>query len=552
MGCKEMREKRAFTPKAEKAFLDSLRLNPDSKCALRVLLAEWTLKRKPKVLVEKLLPIAKLHPESVNLNLVVANALRIIKKDEEASRLLEKSYSAVIEGPRSKTTPPGLKSKLLFNLGDLLAKMKQWEKGEEIFETAFKTPRLSRNLMARLAAARFFSECADIGPDGFFAGMDKRRRKRALLRNLSVLEELCATEEVPASTLLAICKIYNRHSMPERADDLVLTQLLNNPNSSSSMLVLAKVFDNNKDYANEVRTWRAIIHSKRFSDIKKAWAKAHPGKSSSTELYFQLGLAAVKARDWSEALSAFDWRLMNAPDDMATIFQIGLVQMRMGKFRKALFHFKKIDSLPFALYFSALCHRSLNEYEAAFDAISDAERLARKIKFNSILNEAFYTDYAFIADKVGEFKITRTILETLLKNNPDDPILNNFLGYAFAEKGVELEKAEKLVAKALAAEPDNEAYLDSMAWILFKQNRCREAAYYIDKAIESSKGAPDAVIADHAGDIYLALGKVAEALKYWRLAQTIFSRELDYDNVAAKIKAVAGVHSKSSKNNLNL
>ncbi|MCK5845113.1 MAG: hypothetical protein KAG97_10420 [Victivallales bacterium] len=539
MGCKEMREKKALTPKAEKAFLDSIRLDPDSKCALRVLLAEWTIKRKPNKLVEELLPIAKLHPKSIDLNLVVANTLRTLKKSDKALDLLEKSYATAFEGACAKNGHVALKSKLLLNLANLLVEMKLWEKGEDMFETVFDDPKLSRSLMTHLAAARFFAACADIGPNGFFAGWAKRRRKRELMRNLSVLEDLCASKDVSASTLLAICKIYRRYSMPERALDLILAQLLKKPNSSSAMLVLAKVFDNNKDYANEIRAWKTMIHSARFADIKRAWAKAHPNKTSSTELYFQLGVAAVKAANWSEALSAFDWRLLNAPDDVATIFQLGLVQMRMGKFRKALYHFDKLDDLPFALYFAALCHRSLGERRKAFESISEADQLARKLKFNTILNEGFYIDYAFIADKVGEFKITKTILETLLKKNPDDPTLNNFLGYLLAEKGVELDKAEKALAKALAKEPDNEAFLDSMAWVLYKQNRLGEALRVINKALDVSNGLPDAVIADHAGDINLAAGRPYEALTQWRLAQSIYSEDLDYKNVAAKIRSIA-------------
>lgn len=537
MGCREIREKRGFTPKAEKAFIDALKLNPDSKGALKILLAEWTLKRKPDVLIKKLLPIARIHPEAVNLNLLVANTLRIVNKDDVALLLLKKTFATVIIGLEREKTPTELKAKLLFNLTDLLGAKKKWNEGEVVLEQTFEDAKLADNLIARLAAAKFFAACADQGPDGFLAGWSKRRRKRALLSNLAVLERLCAATEAPPSVLLAICGIYKRYSMPERSTRLVLGQLLNSPNSSAAMLVLAKVFDSNKDYANEVRTWKRIINSKRFADIQKAWEKVHPGKNSSNELYFQLGLAAVKARNWSEAFAAFDWRLLNSPKNVATIFQLGLAQMRRGKFRKALFHFDRLDKLPFALYFAALCHRSLGEYELAFEAISEAENKARKVKFNTILSERFYLDYAMIADKIGKFKTTRTILETLLKNNPEDPTFNNFLGYVLAERGIELERAKKLVAKALAKDPDNEAYLDSMAWVLYKQNRCREALGFINKALKFSGALPDAVIADHAGDINLALGRPQEALKYWKLARSIQSEDLDYKSVADKIKA---------------
>ena len=538
MGCQEMREKRRFTAKAEKAFLDVLKVNPHSKGALKILLTEWTIKRKSKTLIKKLLPIAQKHPEAVTLNLIVANTLRIENRSDEALNLLMKTFTVVVTGFATQKTSIDSKSKLLFNLTDLLAKKKKWDQGETVLKQAFENANLTDNFMSHLAAAQFYSACADQGADGFFAGWSKRRRKRELIKNLVILEKLCDSSEVSASRLLAICRIYKRYSMPERSINLVLNQLLNNPASSSAMLVLAKVFDSNKDYANEVRVWKIIINSKRFADISKAWSKVHPGKNSSTELYFQLGLAAIKAHNWSEAFSAFDWRLLNSPEDVATIFQLGVAQMRIGKLHKALYHFEKLDTLPFALYFAALCHRTLEEYDLSLEAIAEAEKKAKELKFNNILTKEFYIDFAIIADKNGEFKITRTILETLLKNNPDDPMLNNFLGYLFAERGVELKRAEKLVAKSLKEEPDNEAYLDSMAWALYKQNRCVEALDYINRALKLSGDLPDAVIADHAGDINLALGHFNTALKYWKLAKSIQSDDLNYKSVTAKIKAV--------------
>ena len=536
LGCQEMRARRKMTPKAEKAFLDSLKLDPKSKCSLKILLAEWTLKKKPEVMAKKLLPIAKEHPEAVNLNLVVANTLRIINKPNEALRLLEKSFETVVGDANRDKASRELKSKLVFTLAGLLSELKKWNDGETMLDSAFADSELTDSLLARLGAARFFADCAEIGPDGFFSGWSRRRRKRRLLSNLAKIDILCSKTEVSAPTLLAVCKIYIRYSMPERATSLVLTQLLNNPNSSSSMLVLTKVFDNTKDYANEVRTWQTIIHCKKFKDIARAWRKANPGRNSTAELYFQLGLAAVKARNWSEAMAAFDWRLLNAPNDPGTVFQIGLVQMRIGKFRKALFHFDKLDKLPYALYFAALCHRSLKEYSQALDTIAKAEKLAKKLEFTTILTEGFYIDYAFIADKNGEFDLTRTILENLLKNKPDAPMLNNFLGYLLAEKGVDLGYAVKITKKALAKNPRNEAYLDTMAWALYKLNRISEAWSFMDEALDASGTLPDAVIAEHAGDIRLSMGDIRGALKYWRMAYGILSDNINYAKLAEKIK----------------
>jgi len=53
----------------------------------------------------------------------------------------------------------------------------------------------------------------------------------------------------------------------------------------------------------------------------------------------------------------------------------------------------------------------------------------------------------------------------------------NYLGYMWAERGVNLPKARELIEKAVKLEPKNAAYLDSLAWVIYKldqpRKRCR-------------------------------------------------------------------------------
>ena len=69
----------------------------------------------------------------------------------------------------------------------------------------------------------------------------------------------------------------------------------------------------------------------------------------------------------------------------------------------------------------------------------------------------------------------------------------NYLGYMWAEQGTKLDKARELIEKAVKAEPKNAAFLDSMAWVLFKLNQPGEALPYALKAAELSEQ-PDATV----------------------------------------------------------
>ncbi len=92
------------------------------------------------------------------------------------------------------------------------------------------------------------------------------------------------------------------------------------------------------------------------------------------------------------------------------------------------------------------------------------------------------------------------------------PILN-CLGYTYAEEGVKLDLAEEMVKKALAEEPENGAYLDSLGWIYYRKGDTEKAKEYILKAINLIKD-PD--VYEHLGDIYISLGEEDKGVRYYQ------------------------------------
>lgn len=106
-------------------------------------------------------------------------------------------------------------------------------------------------------------------------------------------------------------------------------------------------------------------------------------------------------------------------------------------------------------------------------------------------------------------KSFRAVLETDANNAG----AMNYLGYMFADRGVRLDEAKMLISKALDLDPDNPAYLDSMAWVHYHQDQLDQAAGELQKALD--KIADDPTMHDHLGDIYLKQGKVKDAILQW-------------------------------------
>ena len=96
--------------------------------------------------------------------------------------------------------------------------------------------------------------------------------------------------------------------------------------------------------------------------------------------------------------------------------------------------------------------------------------------------------------------------------------LNNY-AYYLSEEGTNLQKAEEMSAKAVKVEPKNATYLDTYAWILYKQKRFAEAKIYIDMALKfTADSTNDTTLREHAGDIYVGLKDYARAVEFYKQA----------------------------------
>jgi tetratricopeptide (TPR) repeat protein len=537
VACMEFKDKFTLSEKSVKYFLSAIKNDPDGEIPLKILTTYWNRKSEKEELLKQLLPIAEEHPEAVNLNLAVVKFLISTKQNEKAISLLKRSLSEVGLSGAGKVSGEA-RAGIILKLVQLYAEKKDWDSGEELLDQVLDTDGLKKLLTVRLAATLFYAACADQGPDGFFAGWSKRRYRRKLEENLNVLEKLCAGESIKAMSIFPVLEVYQRYSMNERAENFILSQLLLNPSDTQLFILLAKVFEDNKKYADAFRAWKLIVNSPRYARLKKIWKTVAMQLNISSDLYFQLGYAALNCGNWNEAVKAFDWGLLNNPEDANTLFQLGFAYLKLGKFKKAIYKFEKVSDVAQSGYFIAYCYRQLGEYQKSFDAMKRAEILALKEKDKSFLNKDFYMEYIYIADRAGKYEESEKAALKLLKESPDDPTLNNFLGYQWADRNKNLDRAEEMIQKALDSDDSNEAFLDSMAWVLYRKKEYQRAREYIEEALSAAGPIlPDAVIRDHAGDIYSALGKKKQAVKQWRLALETYSDEIDTAKLEEKISS---------------
>ena len=95
--------------------------------------------------------------------------------------------------------------------------------------------------------------------------------------------------------------------------------------------------------------------------------------------------------------------------------------------------------------------------------------------------------------------------------------LNNY-SYFLSLRGEKLDKAKEMAGKLVKQFPDNDTYLDTYAWVLYKQKDYSGARQTLERALKTSK---DATIFEHYGDVLYQLGDQDKALAQWQRAKAI-------------------------------
>ena len=106
----------------------------------------------------------------------------------------------------------------------------------------------------------------------------------------------------------------------------------------------------------------------------------------------------------------------------------------------------------------------------------------------------------------------------ILAIDPDDTNALNALGYTLTDRTDRHQEALELIARALAAEPDNAAIIDSYGWVLYRLGRHKDALVELRRAFTKQK---DAEIAAHVAEVLWVLGRREEALRYFEEARRI-------------------------------
>ncbi len=135
-------------------------------------------------------------------------------------------------------------------------------------------------------------------------------------------------------------------------------------------------------------------------------------------------------------------------------------------------------------------------------------------------------------ERSGDHAAAESTFQQLLEQDPDYAPALNYLGYMWADLGENLADALEMIQRAVALEPDNGAYVDSLGWAYFRIGRYREARQHLEWAARLVPD--DATIYEHLGDLYAALEDAERARASYRQALELGGGE-DHEKLRDKL-----------------
>jgi len=171
-------------------------------------------------------------------------------------------------------------------------------------------------------------------------------------------------------------------------------------------------------------------------------------------------------------------------------------------------------------------------YEEALEELRKAKILAGNQ--NEMLMQVVSME-ADIYYRKGEYDKSFVLFKEALEYNPDDVIILNNYAYYLAEQNKDIKEAEKMIKRVIEKEKDNNTFLDTYAWVLYKSGKTRDAIKVMED-IMARDNKPDPDWFEHYGYMMKSLRKCEVAINYWKRALELEPERIELINAIESCK----------------
>lgn len=246
-------------------------------------------------------------------------------------------------------------------------------------------------------------------------------------------------------------------------------------------------------------------------------------KSSSPDARYLLAVILTQQEQYEQALT----ELRMIPKDAEEYENAVILQVRILRFMERLE--QAVELLEKAVLDAETRSPDMYVMLAALYQLQGQTDLGRGVFDRALLafpeNEDLLYEYGIFLDTAGRRDEAISVMEELIRLQPEHGEALNYVGYTWADKSINLDKALEYIERAVKLKPDNGYILDSLGWVYYRLGRTGEALEILLEAVRLSPDDP--TILEHLGDVYLALDRDEEALETYRRSIELIGEESD-------------------------
>jgi len=499
-----------------------------------------------RLAIEQFQKVTEKEPKDIESWLMLGRLERVSRNSVEA----EKDFKKVLDQDAGNEEALTGLAMVYSDLGDTKNAIEMLR----MATSKHPNPRTLAELASFYHNAKDYASASDVWQQALQMDPENTRIKQALARDLlsadrmaealKVYQELAAADPRDEDSLLRLAEIYR-----ERGEYTQAHATLGKARQLDSQNLELRYEEVNLLDA-EGKTDAAVAALRAMLNDTAAKTYTDEEKGRRTILLERLGMLYRNAEHYSEAVDAFRQMADIDPEAAPRVSAAIVDTWRAAK------DFKKADAELQAALKKFPKERALNSAKASlladegkideavavlrsqpdgdkelatqiqiaqvyekgkrFDDMGKALDAAEKISESTPQKVTVLFMRGAMLERTKQFDAAEAEFRKVLALDPEYAGALNYLGYMLADRNTRLDEAQKMISKAVELEPANGAYLDSLGWVCFRQNRLDDAVGYLQKALQIPTVAKDPTVHDHLGDVYFKQGKIREAIAQWQ------------------------------------
>ena len=281
----------------------------------------------------------------------------------------------------------------------------------------------------------------------------------------------------------------------------------------------------------------------------------------------KIALIMIEQQKYQPAIAKLEGILERSPDSEKVRFYLGALYEEIKDYKAAIQQFETIkfgsSYYEDSVMHTAYLYKLLGQMDRAISSVE--EGLVHKKD-----SPKFYILHASLLDEHNKVSEAQNVLQLAVKRFPEDIQIHfqlgsvydrlgkkdktvahlekvlgldenhvqalNYLAYVYADGTKNLDTAERLVRKALSLQPGDGFIMDTLGWVLFKQDKIAEAVRILEKA--HKKEGKEAIIAEHLGDAYFRSQLPRKAKQMYLKAAELEKDDGNKEKIQSKISSI--------------